>query len=1459
LPVLALLTALLLNSIRAAEPEAPPVITQDPQDVVVYEGNYFTLYVAATGSEPLTYNWQKDGLPLSSVLSPFLDIFPATAVDAGIYSVTVTNMWGSVTSRPASVIVLPIPPYIINQPHDRVVHAGADVQFAVEASPAGSLTYQWLKDGIALASANSAMLNLSNVQVSDAGTYSVIVSNGVSFTSSNPARLVVEPSGPLDNWRLADAPAGDSFTGIAFGNGQFVVVGADSTILSSTDTTNWVSQASEPARLYAVAYGGGLFVAVGEDIFNGTAVVLTSPDAVEWTARQVTTNAQLFAIAYGAGVFVAVGVENASGLGLILSSPDGMNWTRQGNDSFGQLIAVARGNGRFVGVQRDGQILTSVNGTVWGSPSPYGLVPYPNATTYGAGSFISVGDSEWIPISPDGINWLWYSSGIASSLLGAAYGNGNFVTVGESGAVATSHDGVFWLQREIMSTMTLRSAAYGHDRFVVVGDSGTVLVSDPLPFLTPEIVLDLADTGAREGDPLALSVGVKGGEPLFYQWYRENRLIADATGAELFLESGRLEDSGNYSVLIYNSQGSVTSRVAQLVIEPVVPPMEWHWRNPYPTAADLRRVVYGNGQFVALGDDNTLFSSTNALDWRPNGISTGLVPSSFAFGEGQFIGVSSTYDEQTGSSAHYLLLSSDGSSWRTNLITTNGSVTAVAAGNGLYVAIGSQWEAPYNKISLVSHDGAHWQTHGQGENTYWRNLTFANGWFVATANWYDADIGRARSFVYRSADGIQWSQIELGTNSYSWITETTFGNGLFLVGLETFDAYISRTSFFTSPDAATWSEIDSVTNFSHSELTFGNGAFVVVGYLDNFAATALVSTDAVHWVEQDLGNQLLANDVTFGQGRFVIVGQSGEVLTSPDGAQWLSPGPSLTHESLRSVTRCNDLLVAVGANGAVLVSSDGSHWTNMPAPPLPFGDWVSGITYGQGQFVAISFSGAILRSTDAAHWTRQESGIALYGIAYAEGVFVAVGSGYTTNGYYGAVLTSSDAVTWTERIERPYQSFNSVTYGNGRFVVVGSSPFAGFGGGPDVDPNAPIVFFSSDGVNWNPGFPGPFEGYVNLNAVAYGNGAFVAVGGGFCYRFCRQRYVWTSVDGEHWTVRIRGEFAPVLRGIAYAHGAFVAVGDEGTILSSAYGIFWTTNNFRFNYSLSGVAAIGRTFVVVGERGTILQSDSFSFFNSAPIAVATVMPVADLFSSGNEHVIISTNNIGANVLFDGSGSSDTDGDLLEYRWWEHEQNGALVLVAGGIRASNQLALGQHTLSLIVSDGVASDTNGFTVQIITAAEAVERIITILRHSDVGGKNKRPLLASLEVALRSFEGGHFQAGLHLLRAFQQKVRTQLRDGDEAALASQLFAAAQTVQTSFGAGSRPKPPQIQVTGCRADGALQLRLTSEAGLPCVIESSTDLRNWSPWLTVTNPDGVITLFDPAPAHSPHRFYRAVMH
>jgi hypothetical protein len=63
--------------------------------------------------------------------------------------------------------------------------------------------------------------------------------------------------------------------------------------------------------LNAVAYGNGLFVAVG---YGGT--ILTSPDGAGWTARTSGTSNALLGVAYGNGKFVAVGQY-----GIILTSP----------------------------------------------------------------------------------------------------------------------------------------------------------------------------------------------------------------------------------------------------------------------------------------------------------------------------------------------------------------------------------------------------------------------------------------------------------------------------------------------------------------------------------------------------------------------------------------------------------------------------------------------------------------------------------------------------------------------------------------------------------------------------------------------------------------------------------------------------------------------------------------------------------------------------------------------------------------------------------------------------------------------------------------------------------------------------------------------------------------------------------------------------------------------------------
>jgi hypothetical protein len=57
--------------------------------------------------------------------------------------------------------------------------------------------------------------------------------------------------------------------GITYGNGLFVAVGSEGTILISPDGRSWTKQNSGTTKhLHAVAYGNGLFVAVGDGVIS---------------------------------------------------------------------------------------------------------------------------------------------------------------------------------------------------------------------------------------------------------------------------------------------------------------------------------------------------------------------------------------------------------------------------------------------------------------------------------------------------------------------------------------------------------------------------------------------------------------------------------------------------------------------------------------------------------------------------------------------------------------------------------------------------------------------------------------------------------------------------------------------------------------------------------------------------------------------------------------------------------------------------------------------------------------------------------------------------------------------------------------------------------------------------------------------------------------------------------------
>ncbi len=108
----------------------------------------------------------------------------------------------------AALTTVPEPPVITVPPANQSVALGGDVTLEVTATGSAPLSYQWRKNGINLAGANFASLELSEVQFSDAGNYSVVVANnGGSVTSVVAIVTVYNPQtvpGLLHRWSFND-------------------------------------------------------------------------------------------------------------------------------------------------------------------------------------------------------------------------------------------------------------------------------------------------------------------------------------------------------------------------------------------------------------------------------------------------------------------------------------------------------------------------------------------------------------------------------------------------------------------------------------------------------------------------------------------------------------------------------------------------------------------------------------------------------------------------------------------------------------------------------------------------------------------------------------------------------------------------------------------------------------------------------------------------------------------------------------------------------------------------------------------------------------------------------------------------------------------------------------------------------------------------------------------------------
>ncbi len=170
--------------------KTPPSIDLASAPIDRCLGESLTLAATVTGTAPITYSWTLDGNVLAGETGPTLTINSVGLADAGSYMLTATNECGTDMSS-AVVVTIESPPAITAQPMGQTVCEGDPVTLMVTATGSSPLTYQWFLDGAAIGGATSAMLNIPSASQSDAGNYTVVVTNDCGSATSMPAPLTV--------------------------------------------------------------------------------------------------------------------------------------------------------------------------------------------------------------------------------------------------------------------------------------------------------------------------------------------------------------------------------------------------------------------------------------------------------------------------------------------------------------------------------------------------------------------------------------------------------------------------------------------------------------------------------------------------------------------------------------------------------------------------------------------------------------------------------------------------------------------------------------------------------------------------------------------------------------------------------------------------------------------------------------------------------------------------------------------------------------------------------------------------------------------------------------------------------------------------------------------------------------------------------------------------------------------
>jgi hypothetical protein len=521
------------NLINVLAAPAPLHFINQPASQTVTNNANVTFHVDMGGQPPFSYQWLFDGTNLppsanvSGTTSNSLSLASVTFSNSGNYSVIVTNISGSLTSSVATLTVIS-PPVFITQPTNQIVAAGSNVVFSAAVSGATPLTYQWRTNGINLvdggniSGSTGSVLSLSAVTISNAGNYTLVVTNVYGSTTSSVVNLVVmqPPTIPIPPAAQAvQCGSNASFTATTVGtaplNYQWSLDGTD--VPDATNSTLVLANVHLPDHTVTLVvtnlYGSATNSAplTVQDTLAPT-IALTGSNLIylELGSAFVDPGATAGDLCAGSVPVISIGTVDTNSVStnlLTYSASDG-----NGNMSTANRTVIVR------------------------DTTP------PTISWSFTNLFLSL-DTNCAADMPDvtGTNFI-----LASDFSGA-------LTVTQT---PTNTTPLSLGTNRVIVTVTDASGNASYS-------TNTIVVSDTAP---PAITSQPQDQTNTVGGTAVFSVAANACTPLTFQWVFNNTVLTNQIGAFLTLSNLTSADAGSYFAIATSSGGSSTSAVATLTV-----------------------------------------------------------------------------------------------------------------------------------------------------------------------------------------------------------------------------------------------------------------------------------------------------------------------------------------------------------------------------------------------------------------------------------------------------------------------------------------------------------------------------------------------------------------------------------------------------------------------------------------------------------------------------------------------------------------------------------------------------------------------------------------------------------------------------------------------------------------------------------------------------------------------------